>query len=141
MARVLVVDDDPDTLRLVTFRLARAGHRIMAAQSAVEALEQVARYGGPDLAVLDVGMPGMTGLELLQRLRGQHGLEHMPAIFLSARVAPRDIEAGRALGARYLTKPFVATALLRAIESATSAPEDDARRIPGRAGALPLQQR
>jgi CheY-like chemotaxis protein len=117
MSRVLVVDDDRDILGLVSVRLTQAGHRVLGADSGPTALRLVAEHGAPEVAVLDVDMPGMSGLELLQRLRADHGLVDMPAIFLSARVAPRDIEAGRALGALYLTKPFVATALLRAIEA------------------------
>jgi CheY-like chemotaxis protein len=121
MSRVLVVDDDRDILDLVAFRLSQAGHRVLGAVSGPDALREVARRGAPDVAVLDVDMPGMSGLELLRRLRADLGLEGMPAIFLSARVAPRDIEAGRALGAVYLTKPFVATALFRAIDAAIPA--------------------
>jgi CheY-like chemotaxis protein len=118
MARVLVVDDDPDVLNLVSFRLRKADHKVIAVAGGQEALDVVAERGAPDVAVLDVMMPGIDGLTLLQRLRGIDGLERLPAIFLSARVQPEDIEAGRALGATYLTKPFVATALLRAIDAA-----------------------
>jgi CheY-like chemotaxis protein len=116
MARVLIVDDDPDILGIVKFRLSKAGHQVLGAASGPEALQIVARHGNPDLVVLDVSMPGMTGFELLQSLRQIPGLQAMPAIFLSARVSPRDIETGRSLGATYLTKPFVASALLKAIE-------------------------
>ncbi len=69
------------------------------------------------MVVLDVDMPDVTGLELLARLRGDLGDPELPAVFLSARVQPDEIEAGRALGATYLTKPFVASALLKAIDS------------------------
>jgi CheY-like chemotaxis protein len=116
MARVLIVDDDPDILGIVKFRLSKAGHQVLGAASGPEALQLVVRHGNPELAVLDVSMPGMTGFELLQTLRQIQGLHDMPAIFLSARVGPRDIENGRSLGATYLTKPFVASALLKAIE-------------------------
>ena len=63
-------------------------------------------------------MPAPDGFELLRLLREREGAAQLPAIFLSARVLPEDIEAGRAMGATYLTKPFVATALLRAVEQA-----------------------
>ncbi len=123
MARVLVVDDDPDVLNLVAFRLRKAQHKVIAVGGGEQALDVVAERGAPDVAVLDVMMPGLDGLTLLQRLRALEGLEQLPAIFLSARVQPEDIEAGRALGATYLTKPFVATALLNAIEAALNARE------------------
>jgi CheY-like chemotaxis protein len=117
MSKLLVVDDDPDILALVQLRLQRAGHRVIGASSGAEALAIVAERGAPDLAVLDVSMPGMSGLELLSTLREQQGQE-LPAVFLSARVQPEDIERGRALGATYLTKPFIASALLNAVERA-----------------------
>jgi CheY-like chemotaxis protein len=118
MARLLVVDDDPDTVRIVTFRLQSKGHRVVGATSAQEALDTVSARGRPDVVILDVTMPDMTGLDLLTALRALDGLDHLPAIFLSARVLPADIEAGKALGATYLTKPFIAAALLAAVEEA-----------------------
>jgi len=117
VAKVLVVDDDHDVLNLVSFRLRKAQHKVIAVSGAEEALSVVAAHGAPDVAVLDVTMPGTDGLELLRSLRARDGLHDLPAIFLSARVQAADIEAGRALGATYLTKPFVATALLNAIEA------------------------
>ncbi|MEX2392998.1 MAG: response regulator [Actinomycetota bacterium] len=116
MARVLVVDDDPDLLTLVRIQLRHHGHTVMTASSGIDALELVAAEGAPDVAVLDVSMPGMTGLELLGELRSLDGFADLPAVFLSARTTPDDIKAGTSLGARYLTKPYVMAALLKAIE-------------------------
>ena len=116
MARILAVEDDPDVLEVIEYRLRSHGHKVAAVGSGQEALELVERRGRPELAVLDVELPGMSGLDLLRALRERPGLEDLPAIFLSARVRPSDIEAGRALGATYLTKPFVASALLAAID-------------------------
>ena len=118
MARLLVVDDDPDTVRIITFRLQANGHRVIGATSGHEALATVATRGRPDVVILDVVMPDMTGPALLAELRNQDGMDNLPAIFLSARVLPEQIEAGQALGASYLTKPFVASALLKAVEEA-----------------------
>ncbi len=127
MARVLLVDDDPVVVELVRFRLRKEGHRVLTAASGEEALGVVAERGRPEVVVLDVSMPHMDGLELLGALRAQDGLADVPAIFLSGRLDPADVEAGRALGATYLTKPFVANALLRAIERALEpvGPSDD----------------
>jgi CheY-like chemotaxis protein len=116
MSRLLVVDDDPVVLNLVQIRLKTGGHRVISASDPDEALRVVEERGLPDVAVLDVSLPGMSGLELLAQLRERPGAEQLPAIFLSARVEPRDIDAGRALGAAYLTKPFVASALLAAVD-------------------------
>lgn len=128
MARVLVVDDDPDVLQLVAFRVRKAGHKVIAVSGGQEALAAVVERGAPEVAVLDVNMPDIDGLTLLGKLRAVEGLADVPAIFLSARVQPEDIEAGRALGATYLTKPFGATPLLNAIQAALDgssvAPED-----------------
>ncbi len=122
MARVLVVDDDPDILNLVSFRLRQKGHKVISANSSQEALSIVEERGTPDVAVLDVTMPAPDGFELLRLLRAREGAAELPAIFLSARVLPEDIEAGRAMGATYLTKPFVATALINAVEKAVTTP-------------------
>lgn len=122
MARVLVVDDDPDLLTLVEMQLRHHGHLVVTAASGPEALDVVAAQGAPDVAVLDVAMPGMNGLDLLRELRVREQTRHLPAIFLSARVGPEDIAAGTALGAAYLTKPYVMSVLLSAIEEALSQP-------------------
>ncbi|MGH2943736.1 MAG: response regulator transcription factor [Solirubrobacteraceae bacterium] len=123
MSRILVVDDDRDLRGLVEFRLRKAGHQVLSAEDAPTALALVAERGAPDLAILDVMMPGMSGLELLVELRKRDGLADLAAIFLSARILPADIAAGRALGATYLTKPFVAPALMAAV-TASLGPDD-----------------
>ena len=124
MSRVLIIDDDPNLCHMVSVRLRKAGHQVLCASSGAEALELLEARGAPDVAVLDVAMPGMSGLELLPRIRAREGLASLPAIFLSGRVEPHDVEAGRALNATYLTKPFSANALANAIQRATRDRED-----------------
>ena len=123
MARVLVVDDDADIRALVARRVRSEGHAVIDVGSAAEALTAVEERGAPDVAVLDISMAGMDGLELLEALRAQDGLSDLPAIFLSARVQESDVERGRNLGATYLTKPFIASALLKAIEESLKPPQ------------------
>lgn len=123
MARVLVVDDDPDLLGLMEIQLRHHGHRVLTASNGPAALELVAERGAPEIAVLDVAMPVMNGFELLQAFRAQRGLPPFPVIFLSARVTPRDVDAGLALDALYLTKPYVMNALLDAIERSLVQPD------------------
>lgn len=118
MAKVLVVEDDPDIRGMVELRLRREGHRVLCAGSGEEALELLASRGAPEAVVLDVLMDGMSGLEVLSTMRQDPDLADVPAIFLSGRVQESDVEAGRALGATYLTKPVVLTALVRALDSA-----------------------
>ncbi len=118
MAKVLVVDDAPELRRLLEVRLRQSGHRVVSAGSGEEALQVLAEKGAPDVAVLDVLMPGMSGLDLCARLREEPAYSHIPVIFLSGRVAPEDIDAGVQLGATYMTKPVVVTALNHAIDKA-----------------------
>lgn len=118
MARILVVDDDRTLLKLVQWRLERAGHEVISLASPQNALELVLAGKVPDAVVLDVSMPEISGVEVLQTLRLGFGLNDLPAVFLSGRTSPEAVEAGRALGAIYLTKPFVASALLKAIDQA-----------------------
>jgi CheY-like chemotaxis protein len=128
MAQILIADDDPDLRGLVEYRLRKAGHEVLAASDGASALAAVGAHGRPDLAVLDVAMPGMSGLELLAALRTRADLRELPAIFLSARILPSDIAAGRALGASYLTKPFVAPSLMAAVAAALG--EEQPERAP-----------
>ncbi|MDQ3216968.1 MAG: response regulator [Actinomycetota bacterium] len=116
MARIMVVDDDEGILMLVQAQLRRNGHQVIAAVSAQEALNSVTEKGAPDVVVLDVGLPDMDGLNLLQSLRDRLELPDLAGIFLTGHIEEENVEAGRALGATYLTKPFVASALLAAIE-------------------------
>ncbi|WP_380167777.1 response regulator [Jannaschia sp. R86511] len=116
MAKILVVDDDVDIRALVENRLRRLGHRVVSAGSGEEALTVLAEKGAPDVVVLDVLMPGISGLELLTTIRQDPDLADVPAVFLSGRVLETDIEAGRALGATYLTKPVVLSALATTID-------------------------
>jgi DNA-binding response OmpR family regulator len=115
MSRVLVVEDNAAIRELVGMYLKQAGHAVALAENGDDALAAVTSRGSPDVAVLDVEMPGMNGLQLLTRLRELPGMGGLPAIFLSARVQPQDILAGTDMGASYLTKPFIGSALVNLI--------------------------
>ena len=115
---ILVADDDPDILRLVTLRLEVAGYRVATATNGEQALE-IATALCPRLAVLDVQMPLMSGLEVLSTLRDGHS--EMPVILLSASVSDAEIARGRAAGADdYIKKPFVASDLVAAVGAVIS---------------------
>lgn len=116
MAKVLVVDDTSELRALLEIRLGHSGHQVLSASSGEQALRLLADKGPPDVAVLDVTMPGMSGLELYARLSADPAYAAVPVIFLSARVLPDDILAGRLMGAVYLTKPVVISALTSAID-------------------------
>ncbi len=103
---VLVADDDADIRALVTFRLERAGYDVVEASDGEEAL-RLAREQTPDLAVLDVMMPKLTGDEVTRRIRGAEATQRMPVILLTARVQEDDVARGFEAGADdYIKKPF-----------------------------------
>jgi DNA-binding response OmpR family regulator len=101
---------------LIELHLQRGRHNVQVANSAQDAMTIATGQQTPEVVVLDVAMPDMSGFELLTELRNVKGLSALPAVFLSARVTDADIKAGRELGATYLTKPFVASALLAVID-------------------------
>ncbi len=113
---VLAVDDEPDVLNLVVLQLECAGYAVLTAESALDALRVIREHGSPTIAVIDVAMPELSGLDLVRVLRGRADTEHLPVVFLSARVLPSDVEAGISLGAAYVTKPFTRASLLGAID-------------------------
>ena len=117
MARVLIVDDDPDILSLVQLQLRHSGYETRGASSGPDALALIEDEGPPDLAILDIRMPGMNGYELLEEIR-RKGLTDMPVIFLTARAQREDLTTGIALGAVYLTKPYAVADLLGEIDRA-----------------------
>jgi DNA-binding response OmpR family regulator len=101
---VLVADDDADILSLVRLRLERSGYTVVSARNGAEALA-LALDRSPDLAILDVSMPELTGIEVTRRLREEH--RTMPVILLTARARDVDVADGAAAGADvYVTKPF-----------------------------------
>jgi len=106
MSEILVVDDDRDVAQTVELALRRRGFKVAMANSGVEALKVLRRYD-PDLVILDVLMPGMSGLEVCRRLRSDPKTTTLPIIFLTARGQERDrIEGLRAGADDYLSKPF-----------------------------------
>ena len=103
---VLVADGDEDIRALVTFRLERSGYEVVTAYDGVQALE-LARERHPDLAVLDVMMPRLSGLEVTRRLREDEATQRIPVILLTARVEKADVARGLEAGADdCVTKPF-----------------------------------
>ncbi len=103
---VLVADDEEDILALVTTILERSGHEVIPVRDGAEALAAV-RERRPDLAVLDVAMPELDGLEVLRRLRADAETSGLPVVLLSAQAQEADVKRGYATGASaYVKKPF-----------------------------------
>ena len=106
MATVLLAEDDADIRFLVTFKLEQAGHQVTGFENGMKALA-AARKHPPALAVLDILMPGMSGLEVCRQLRRDPATAAVPVIILTARAEKADIAAGFAAGAAdYIIKPF-----------------------------------
>ena len=104
--RILVVDDEPDITALVAYHLARAGYRVSTATNGQDALKS-AREERPDVVVLDLMLPGVSGYEVLRELRQRPETRDVGVILLTARREEADRVRGLSLGADdYLTKPF-----------------------------------
>jgi len=104
--RILVVDDEPDIAGLVAYHLAKAGYRVSTAATGAEALK-VARAERPDLVVLDMMLPGVSGLDVLAELRRHHETKDMGGVLLTARKEETDRITGLSSGADdYVAKPF-----------------------------------
>jgi len=104
--RVLVVDDEADIVALVAFHLVKAGYRVSTASTGPDALA-AARHERPALIVLDLMLPGVSGYDVLEQLRGQPATREIAVLMLTARREEQDRIRGLSLGADdYLTKPF-----------------------------------
>jgi two-component system, OmpR family, phosphate regulon response regulator PhoB len=104
--RVLVVDDEPDITALVAYHLAKAGYRVSTAATGPEALK-AAREERPDIVILDLMLPGVSGYDVLAELRRREETRDVGVILLTARREEPDRIRGLSLGADdYLTKPF-----------------------------------
>lgn len=116
--KILVIDDEPDLVSTVEYRLKFANCRVATASNGQEGLERAAAEK-PDLILLDTNMPGMSGHETLEHLRADPNLKHIPVIMLTALCEPQDIAAASARGVTdYVTKPFDFAQLMDKIEAA-----------------------
>jgi DNA-binding response OmpR family regulator len=117
---VLVVDDDPDLLEYVAEVLRLSGYRVVTALDGIRGLDMLGRER-PDLVLLDIMLPGLSGDEILDRLAAEKG-QHPPVIVMTAAGRARD----RALAHRnpyYLPKPFDPTLLMATVETALEVSE------------------
>jgi CheY-like chemotaxis protein len=117
MAHILVAEDERDIRELINFTLMFGGHTVTQAANGEEAVEKaLALEKKPDLIMMDVRMPKMTGYEACRRMKSEDTLKHIPVVFLSAKGQDEEVQTGIEAGAvAYILKPF--------------APEDLNRRI------------
>jgi two-component system phosphate regulon response regulator PhoB len=117
MTAILVADDDMDIRDLVAFKLEQAGFDVTAVDNGLAALTE-ARREPPDLVVLDVMMPGMSGIDVCRELRGDPTTSGLPIILLTARAQEGDVEVGFGAGADdYIVKPFSPRELVNRVEA------------------------
>ena len=106
MAKILIAEDERDIRDLVAFTLRFAGHEVFAATNGEEALEMAPNVN-PDLILMDVRMPRMTGYEACKAMKQNPDLKDIPVVFLSAKGQENEIQQGLEAGAeKYLLKPF-----------------------------------
>jgi DNA-binding response OmpR family regulator len=106
MAKILIAEDERDIRDLITFTLTFGGYQVVAAANGEEALEK-ARTEIPDLIMMDVRMPKMTGYEACQEMKKDERIKHIPVVFLSAKGQESEVATGLDVGAvEYILKPF-----------------------------------
>jgi CheY-like chemotaxis protein/MinD-like ATPase involved in chromosome partitioning or flagellar assembly len=128
MARILLVDDDPGLLQMVRLMLERAGHQVMVAENGETGLA-AAFAQMPELALVDVMMPGMNGYDVTRALRSDPRTESLPIIILTARGQPMDRQMALTAGASaYLSKPITSKELIQHVNEALTAPAQVAAR-------------
>lgn len=114
--RILIVDDDEAVLHLVEKMLARVGYTPLLAQNAMQAAAILKQQPLPNLVILDMMLPDVSGMEFLRQMRSKPTFDNLPVLILSALADPDLIREGLARGAdRYLTKPYLANNLLSTV--------------------------
>jgi two-component system, OmpR family, phosphate regulon response regulator PhoB len=118
MATILVAEDEKQIADMIAFKLSNGGHQILRAPDGDEALAQAGREH-PDLILLDAMLPGLSGFEVLRRLKSDPALRSIPVIMVTAKGHERDVLAGLRGGAvDYVVKPFSLKELSARVELA-----------------------
>jgi len=120
--RILVVDDEPDTRRLVRIALERRGYLVADASNGEDAFD-LAKSEPFDLVLLDIMMPRVSGYEVFQRLRAHPATRAVKVVFLTAKGQVDEVDYGFALGAEgYIVKPFSVKDLVQVVAEAIGSP-------------------
>ncbi|MFS1511416.1 ATP-binding protein [Chengkuizengella sp. SCS-71B] len=118
---ILIVDDEPTNIQVLLHLLSKQGYNVITAFSGKEALRKMDQYSNIDLAILDVMMPVMSGIELCREIRETNSLLELPVLFATAKDRPEDIDLGFQAGANdYITKPFDCSTILARIHTLLS---------------------
>jgi DNA-binding response OmpR family regulator len=117
MARILIAEDEPDIRELVAFTLRFAGHEVITTSNGEEALRQASQLI-PDIIIMDVRMPKMTGYDACRAMKADIMLKDIPVVFLSAKGQDSEIQTGLGVGAEdYLLKPFAPDQLAERVKA------------------------
>ena len=117
MPRVLVVDDEPNILLSLEFLMQQAGFEVTTAEDAEQAQVLISQQV-PDLILLDISLPGMSGFDLLEHLRADEATRSLPVVMLTAHGREVEKQKGMALGASdYITKPFSTRELVSRVQA------------------------
>lgn len=120
MARILIAEDEPDIRELVAFTLRFAGHEVTTTMNGEEALHKAGELI-PDLIMMDVRMPRMTGYDACRAMKADDKLKDIPVVFLSAKGQDAEIQVGLEAGAEeYLLKPFAPDQLVERVKAILS---------------------
>lgn len=115
MANILIAEDEHDIRELLNFTLTFAGHSVTAAKNGAEAVELAPKIR-PDLIMMDVRMPRLTGYEACRQIKQMAGFEQIPVIFLTAKGQDEEVQTGIDVGATaYIIKPFIPDELIRRV--------------------------
>lgn len=126
MLRILVVDDDDGVQKLVGTLLQRSNMLAIVAMSASEAAQILRQQPLPDLMLLDIMLPEISGIDFLKQMRTKSVFDKLPVVILSALADPKTIRSGLDAGAdRYLTKPYLVNSLIKTITEVLASPKGD----------------
>jgi len=115
VSRILIADDEPHIRKLVSFTLGNRGYEVVEAADGGEAYER-AKAEAPDIILLDVMMPVMTGYDVLEKLKADPVTRDIPVVMLSAKSQQTEVQAGLSKGAQeYICKPFTPKDLVQRV--------------------------
>ena len=118
----MIIEDEPDAAELFAEMMRLNGYRVLKTYSGTPAMTLIAQER-PDVLILDIMMPGVSGLDILHAMRGDPSLAAIPVVVVSAKATPADIESGLQAGASiYLTKPVSYNDLKNAVDSLVRTP-------------------
>ncbi len=117
MARILVVDDEPDIVRIVVKIMEARGHQVATARDGIEAIELI-KANPPEVVILDLNLPKLDGFELCRQIKSNPATAHVPVVMMTAAyVSVDDARIGHAVGAdEYVVKPFLKDVLIHNVE-------------------------